>query len=385
MKKKKKQNKKKIRFLIQIDIKTFIWAMIIVFALISTTATYAWFSKHREAHIRGFNVKVEVGEFLEISLDGEIWTHSINIESMKQLYGTYKDKDATTVALQAKNGEQRNYIPTEMLPVSSVGNVENGNLVFVTGKLDQNKLTDIKKCSEEDITMGASTSLKESKNADHPYLAFDIYLKNLSHLTENGRKDPLQLDKDSIITATEQGVGLENTVRVAFVKYGSTLDLSASGSQVRAIKANGDETVSIWEPNYNLHTQFAIKNNKRLSSIIQEIDTYAIKDNVDGRVPSEIADVSDTTDPALKVIYTNKPEQIEEGVASGTKDIYTLTELDGTTEFALNPSQITKVRVYLWIEGQDPDCIDLSSIGKEINATIKLLKPEYRQLITNNY
>lgn len=383
--KKKKQTKKKKKLQIKMNTKTIIWITIVVFALISITATYAWLSVTRDAKILGFKVKVEVAENLEISLDGDVWTHSINIEDMRQLYGTYRDRDTTTLALQAKAGEHRNYIPTEMLPVSTIGNIENGNLVFVTGKLEGNKLTEIRKCSEEDITIGANVETKEEKNENHPYLAFDIYLRNLSRLTEDGRKDPLQINEGAIITSGEEGVGLEYTVRAAFVKYDSTLDLTASGAQVRAIRANGNETVAIWEPNSKGHTEFVVRNDNRLDSTLQEIDTYSIRDNVGGAVPSEIEDITDNTNPMLQTIYTNRPEQVDEQIGSATTDIYTLKEIDGTTEFGLKPNQITKVRVYMWLEGQDPDCIDLSSTGKKINATIRLIKPEYRQLITNTY
>lgn len=379
----KKINKKKIIS----RTKVILYIIIVVFALISITATYAWFSLHRKLYVIGFNVRVEVAESLEISLDGDIWTHSINIEDMRQLYGTYRDRDQSTVALQANQREQRNYIPIEMLPVSTVGNIENGNLVFVTGKLKNNKLTNIKKCSEADITMGANIGTKEDNNDKHPYLAFDIYLRNLSRLTENGREDPLQLNEGTTITANEEGTGLEYSTRVAFVKYDQTVDLTAPGFQARAIRANGNESVAIYEPNYKGHTAYTVKNDKRLISTVQEIDTYAIKDNVGGRVPTELEDITDSTNPALEKVYTNKAEQAEERNMQipGTTKIQTLKEIDGTTEFGLKPNQTSKVRVYIWIEGQDPDCIDLSSTGKQINATIRLIKPEYRQLITNTY
>ena len=39
---------------------------------------------------------------------------------------------------------------------------------------------------------------------------------------------------------------------------------------------------------------------------------------------------------------------------------------------------ITKVRVYMWIEGQDVDCIDTASTGKQIDITLKFTKPEVK-------
>ena len=307
---------------------------------------------------------------------------------MRQLYGTYRDKDTTTVALQSRTNDQRNYIPTEVLPVSTVGNVENGNLVFVTGNIDGKKLTEIKKCSEDDVTKGATIKNKEN-NKNHPYLAFDIYLRNLSRLTEDGRRDPLQLNESSMVTATKEGTGLEHSVRVGFVLYDPTVDLSASGAEIRAIQPNGNERVAIWEPNYKSHTAYTIKNDERIISKLQEIETYGIKDNVGGALPTEITDITNSNDTALGKVYTNKAPQVEdtenETQLPETTEIFQLKEIDGTTNLSLKPNQIAKVRVYIWIEGQDPDCIDLSSTGQQINATIRLIKPEYRHLITNTY
>ena len=114
-----------------------IFLIIIIAALISITGTYAWFSSQRDVEIVGFKINVEIAENLEISLDGETWTHSINIEDMRQFYGTYVDKDATTVAYQAAKDKHRNYIPTELLPVSTVGTVDAGNVVFVSGEIEE--------------------------------------------------------------------------------------------------------------------------------------------------------------------------------------------------------------------------------------------------------
>jgi len=387
--KKKKKISKKNKKAFKVNTKTIIITTIVIFALISITATYAWLSLIRQLEIVGFNVKIEIAEKLEISLDGETWTNSINIENMRQLYGTYRDRDNSTEALQASRNDQRNYVPIEILPVSTVGNIENGNLVFVTGNLDGKKLTDIKKCSEEDITKGTAIRAKEANNNNHPYLAFDIYLRNLSRLNETGMRDLLQLNEGSMITATKEGTGLEHGIRVGFVLYDSTVDLAATGAQARAIQANGNEKVAIWEPNYKSHTSYIIKNDERINSKLQEIETYAIKDNVGGAVPTQIEDITNYNDAALEEIYTNKAPQLDdienETQLPETTEIFQLKEIDGTTNLSLEPNSISKVRVYIWLEGQDPDCIDLSSTGQQINATIRLIKPEYRQTVTNTY
>ena len=47
--------------------------------------------------------------------------------------------------------------------------------------------------------------------------------------------------------------------------------------------------------------------------------------------------------------------------------------------FYLAPSSITKVRVYIYIEGQDVDNYDLGSIGKKIYVNFGLSKNKFAE------
>lgn len=360
-----------------------IFLIIIIAALISITGTYAWFSSQRDVEIVGFKINVEIAENLEISLDGETWTHSINIEDMRQFYGTYVDKDTTTVAFQANKDDQRNYVPIELLPVSTVGEVENGNLVFVSGDVKEKKFSNIVKCSEDDIKVGETILSKEGNNSKHPYLAFDMYLRNLSNLKQPGERDLLQLKEGSFATAANKNTGLEYSARIALVQYGEAINIVSTGEQARAIQPNGAETVAIWEPNYRLHTTEVVNNDERISAVIEEINTYAIKSSAVG---NEIEDITDSDDTLLEDIYTNKMEQNEdiENQDFATLTRTTLKQIDGVTDMSLEPNTITKIRCYIWLEGQDPDCINLSSMGEELQVTLRLEKPKVEGAGTDN-
>jgi len=366
-----------------------LFLIILIAAVVSITGTYAWFSTQRDVEIVGFRINVEIAENLEISLDGEKWTHTLNIEDMRQFYGTYVDYDTTTPVYQAVKDDQRNYVPIELLPVSTVGTIESGNLVFVKGDIYEKKLTNIKKCSEEDVTKTATILQKENKNADHPYLAFDAYFKNLSRLSEAGERDPLQLNVNSSVTAAKEGTGLENSIRVAIVVYGNEIDITDTGANARAIAPDGTETVAIWEPNYRLHTQYVVNNDSRVSALVEQVETYGIKDNVGTAqapaLPTQIADITvkPEVDSNLKEVYTNKVPQNEDikngdvgTIANADGSLPTLLQIDGSTPLSLAPNTITKARIYIWLEGQDPDCVDLASTGDEVIATLRLIKPE---------
>lgn len=378
----KSQKKSKIIFLI-----------ILIAALISITGTYAWFSSQRDVEIVGFKVNVEIAENLEISLDGEQWTHSINIENMRQFYGTYVDYSPNTPVYQAKKDQHRNYVPTELLPVSTIGAVENGNLLFAKGDVKDNKLTNIVQCSEEDIIVGSTIRDKEAKNDQHPYLAFDMYLRNLSRLSNEG--DTLQLNTGSIVSASEKNTGLEYSVRVALVKYENTIPISYqesdTGEKIRAIAPSSDdsEKVVIWEPNSKFHAPFVVNNDSRITNSIQAIETRAIAVTKAGVPTAEIVNITDSNETALQVVTTNKPIQAEdkdsiEAQNYETTELLNLVQTDGQ-EMKLQPNTITKVRCYIWLEGQDPDCVNISSTGKEVIATLRLIKPSANIDGNNSY
>ena len=45
------------------------------------------------------------------------------------------------------------------------------------------------------------------------------------------------------------------------------------------------------------------------------------------------------------------------------------------TQFSLPGNTISRMRVYIWLEGQDPDCIDTASTGKYLDFLINIAKP----------
>ena len=194
--------------------------MMFITVIILITTTYAWFSVQRDVEIYGLKVNVEVAENMQTSLDGEKWTNTIEISDMRQLYGT------AASGLQAVQNEHANYIPTELFPVSTVGNVgTDGRMTFAQGIISERTLSNITLCSEDDIVPGAlikgnpaatpATTGMEDNNKDHPYLAFDMYLRNVSKAEE----DILELNAGSIVTATGAQTGLEASVRIGFLAY----------------------------------------------------------------------------------------------------------------------------------------------------------------------
>ena len=72
----KKKSLKKIKGLV---------FLILITLIIGITATYAWFSTQRDVEISGMRLNVEVAESMQISLDGEKWTQSIQIANSNEI------------------------------------------------------------------------------------------------------------------------------------------------------------------------------------------------------------------------------------------------------------------------------------------------------------
>lgn len=168
--------------------------------ILGIAATYAWFSSQRNVDVSGIKLNVEVAESMQISLDGERWLQSITIDNMRQFYGTY----SAVSTHQANDEDNTNYVPTELKPVSTIGEVSNGKLQFMKGESVTTGTTSsvtATPCSETDLLKTATIIEREDGNDSHPYLVFDMYLRNYSAK----ESDNLQLNKDSLVWVSASG------------------------------------------------------------------------------------------------------------------------------------------------------------------------------------
>ena len=65
-------------------------------------------------------------------------------------------------------------------------------------------------------------------------------------------------------------------------------------------------------------------------------------------------------------------------------DYFTDTEkakvgVERPTFMTLAPNSVTKVRVYVWIEGQDVDNYDFSSLGGQVSVNFGFTKERFEQ------
>ena len=71
-------------------------------------------------------------------------------------------------------------------------------------------------------------------------------------------------------------------------------------------------------------------------------------------------------------MQTTKKSDSDYTIKEGVQDLVSTT--DGTTKFTIPASKICRLRIYLWLEGQDVDCINYASHGGGIKVNIGLVK-----------
>ena len=362
-----KKNKKKS----EMNAMFFIILLALVIFIIST---YAWFSTQRNVSITNLNGTVEVAEGLEISLDAQNWSNGLVLGEEEGQLDIIDDAYAGN----------KNLKPSEMLPVSTLGQVsgQQKDLQMLRGKITNSiQLSDIKAMVETESNPDSDTF--------PGYFAFDVFLKNSSKQDE--LDDVLQLNYDSsleIMETDKSSTGLQNTARVAFAKYNGTSDVMADQATILketagigvGAGASYITDVAIWEPNSNDHVEYIVQNNNKITgagasfNATTQMDTYALKSTSIGQTIADIYKWDGTESYLTKqnVLQTTKTSTEDYSIAEGVQNLVSTT--DGSTTFGIAPNAICRIRIYLWLEGQDVDCINYASHGGGIKVNIGLVK-----------
>lgn len=242
-----------------------------------------------------------------------------------------------------------NQVPDEMQPVSSAGIVDTG-----TGYMDMYFGT---VDALEDGTGYSLASDKEvdTRGAEGRYIAFDIFLRV-------DQTTPVYLTTASNIITKEGAAdkGLQNAARVAFIDEGNVADV---GDSTGAQALKGGTTSIIWEPNYDVHTAAGVANAKEIYGL-DTTTTGASQLSYQG-IKAEFADSEGVT---LK--NTNTFSQYFQTV---TPTISTVKDFDAQQTLLNLKAGITKVRIYMWVEGQDVDCENNAS-GTDISFNVQITK-----------
>lgn len=326
--------------------------LIIVFftGVVFIFATYAWLSASLNVQVKKFDMKVSSDSGLFISIDGIEYSETVSI-SINSIINDLRTVYPSNTNQWASGG---------LWPVSSNGikNSDNNKFSVFSGEVGKEKgnISNAKKYLNTRL-------IKEDRsNATNQFMAFDIFLKNVSG---SPLSDNLYFNSDTFIDFTEDThddnkesmLGIINSFRIGIIKMAS-VNLKADTNTVQNLGCNNNCQMLIYEPNSLNHSAVSIEKAQPLG--IELIDgiyrpTYAV-----------IAE-------GVKLQHTNGQEGT--GIPLDTAHFASQNTIkDFDNPIYQIPSGITKMRVYIWLEGQDVDSLETNSVGASINISIGLIK-----------
>lgn len=359
-------------------------------AIIMTVSTYAWFIGMKTVNVSAFDVKIAAIDSLSLSLDGSVWADTVSINGDNyQLTGT--DYAASN---------QNSWGGSGLVPMSSIGKIDNATNKLVM--YEKGSITTTKGGYRLLASRVKNTTSEETRG----YVAFDLFIKNLSGNAyysdlDVKNEEAIYLTPDSKVTVGSAGVagtGIENSVRVGFAQIGR-VEAKTAGDAIRGISCAGGSGVTnicsardaqIWEPNDTKHVQNAI-NWYNTSCKGRTGDDVTVAGSYSGTcAPVTNGSYSQTYAIAKEIIVGNNVDVYDGTAYNGyaksetngflnAYDYFTDSEKNKTgierpTFITLAPNSVTKVRIYIWIEGQDVDNYDFASLGKQINVAFGFTK-----------
>lgn len=315
--------------------------LLLLATILLLTSSYAWFTANQTVTIAELQVNVAAQNGLQISADGNKWSARIDKTDLQTAAGAY-----TSLV---------NQFPANFAPVSTAGNVTGGKMDMFLGSVNANA------SGKDELTATVET---EATGEIGNFIAFDMFLK-----VEQTTK--IELTANSNVKATGASKGIENAARVAFLVEG-TKAAGTELSQIQALAGATNTTRYIWEPNYDVHTAAAVTHASSVYGITTT-ETGAAQiayDGIKAAIPSGI--LMENTNATANSTYFGPTT-----ITYSTKANFGVSPDGGTTQstdsleiFTLEPG-ITKIRVYMWIEGQDVDCENTAS-GSDIAFNIQI-------------
>ena len=321
---KKKNKKKKLGSLL---------LLLFLTVIMLATSTYAWFTANKTVTVSNIDVHVSASSGLQISTDAVNWKTLVASADITTGYS------ATNPADDSQTITDRNMLPVELAAVSTIGQLNNGYMKMYTGTVGTDN---------GEFVLTAETA-SETRGTTGNFVAFDLFLKT-------DTVEDLYLSVGSGVTATDgqPDKNLQNAARIGLVIEGTQ---PATSDQYTLVNNFSGSDVKIIEPNYDSHTQYGITQanmyytDYEFSALTEGDGNAAVSyDGVYAPISSGIllANTNATDNPD----YFNTVETIKTSTAFSKASA-------GQTNLLLYPSfpaGVTKVRVYMWIEGQDVDC-----------------------------
>ena len=340
---KKKDKKKRLSSLL---------LMLFLTIILLTTSTYAWFTSNRNVQIANIDVNVSAADGIQISTDAENWKTVISNADI----------------LKGYDGDTNMWSGT-MSPVSTV-KVPNaaGKLDMYLGevKSDENDTTEAGRFELTATSLAANETHSNSTEGNRHYIVFDVFLKL-------DKASDVYLQIGSSVSTKDDDKGIKNAARIAFLKGGNAASTTAVASLRQLGYASGADKITIIEPNADVHTSAGIV--QAQSYYTKYSGVSSIQASGSGTISYDGVKTNITAANNIPLINTNATDNPNffASVTTVAQPVSFRTDTAGNNYllFPMLEAGVTKVRIYLWVEGQDVDCENAAS-GDDITFIIKL-------------
>lgn len=320
--------------------------VILSFGTLFMVASYAWFSTNLNVKVNLFQMSVKKNTGLTISLDGINFDTNVDISKeilIDQLKNTYPNNISQ-------------WSGAGLTPVSSNGITDSNQDKFDIYASSGVRYKNLDTSKGYFRIINAS---ERDRSSISNYIAFDLFFKNDSGSPVS---DNLYLENTTEIKlsekTTEEMEGLFNSIRLGFIRIGD-VPLNTAPSIIQNISCNNSCISKIYEPNHTVHNSLSIERALKNGVTLVNGNEFPTYGCVKSGGPIYVADAVSGS-PNLDYNYFKLQETIKHEELSNP-----LFEL---------PSGITKVRVYLWIEGQDIDSLETDSEGAQLDVSINFIK-----------
>ena len=288
-------------------------AMLLLSAIVITTASFAWFSLGRSAMASNLDLKVtKQGEGIQISANATSFTDTLTFEDLN---GT------STTGFQAVS-EDYNFFPAMIEPASSSFAL-NALPAFFTGGVDKatNTLESLATTSDNGVDVfGKSGTETPAGSKQAGYYVFDVFVDY-----SGGETAQLKIGQSDITVKNDESDGTQaiaeaaNAMRIGFVNCG-TVTKGANPAQA----TSGSEAV-IFATNEDARNTQPIASTGMSAEIAE--DAYTVPKSSAGDIT-----IADNYNCA---------------VDTGAED-----------QVIIITNGVNRIRVYIWMEGQDANCTD---------------------------
>lgn len=334
MKKRNKRRNKKRRVLLCL-------LMLCLTGVVLSTSTYAWFTANKTVTVSDINVNVSTANGIQVSVDGINWKTVITNADITGAVTTYP---------AAKN--QLPATGNSLSPVSTIGEIDTqtGFMKMFSGEIIGTDSGNI---------LTAERSTEVNGTAGH-FIAFDLFVQ----VTE---EVDVYLTSNSEVVANGDSTGIENAARMGFIVSGTVAAGSTTADIQKIAATTGSEPVYLWELNNDAHTSTGVANAS---------DVYGITGLTAGTNNAAVSYLgvkADIAEDAAIPLDSDNSTYFSAISFTGNNFSTPSSGIPSTAYQKLHTfdAGITKLRVYMWVEGQDVDCENYAS-GGDITYSLQL-------------